>query len=1000
MPFNRFLSRLFPPTGVGATPQPLEITEPADFVESLKAGEPIGMAVSEVDASQNPALPDSEQEHIKALATDETGKPLVLPRGKPISMAELRKSYERAPSFASRLPWVEYLPESGCILLEDGLSVGVVAEIVPVSTEGRRPEALEQVRNQIESALQDSLPELDDYPWVVQFYVSDDTNPRDDIERIKAYIAHINPALPDTAYTQQWLNSMSHHLHAISKPGGLFLDEVVTQTEWRGRTRRTRLVLYRWMPSTTSKDKSGKRKSRIGESRRLQDPEVAVNHVFKRLSGTLESAGLHLKRYNGADFHNWLMPWFNPKPRSNPDDPRLFWDRFRYPNPPSPTYDLAEGMLASSPKGDVEKGFWYFDGMPHCVVPVEELRSPPEIGHLTGELPRNDLGASFALFDQLPEGTMACLTLVATPQEPLETHIGKLRKSAVGDSVLAEAVRRDCDQAKEMLSRKHKLYQSSLVFFVQGDNDTELSLRLLDLSTQLYNANLKPTDPEDEVALLNTYLRWLPMNFQPSLDRKRWYTQYNFVQHLANLLPLFGRARGTGHPGISFFNRGGETEDFDPLNLADRQANAHMLIFGPTGAGKSATLNGVLGQLMAVRRPRLFIIEKGNSFGLLGEYFERFGLSVHKVRLSPGTGVRLPPFAESERLLNRNSLQAKQLKDSDDASGPTQPISIDDLAETNILDEERNVLGEMEITARLMITGGDPKEEALFRRSDQRLVRDAIFIAAKVCAEQNRQCLTEDVRAAFQQIANDPSIPEHGRARAYQMGESMGLYVDGFDGEVFNTPGQPWPECDVTLIDLAHYAQDGYSAQLALAIISITNVITAMAERDQYSGRPIVQVIDEAHLLTTNPLLAPFLVSVGKMGRKLSHWLWLATQNLDDFPNESAKLLNMIEWWILLTMPPDEVTKVQRFKELNEDRRKLVLSATKQSGKYTEGVVLGGRLESLFRVVPPSLYLSLAGTEGEEKSARKRVQDELQCSELEAAIEIARRMDEKRGIKV
>lgn len=440
--------------------------------------------------------------------------------------------------------------------------------------------------------------------------------------------------------------------------------------------------------------------------------------------------------------------------------------------------------------------------------------------------------------------------------------------------------------------------------------------------------------------------------------------------------------------------------DFDNLNLDDRQANAHMLIFGPTGAGKSATLNAILGQLMAVRRPRLFIIEKGNSFGLLGEYLQRHGLTVNKVRLSPGSGVRLPPFAEAHRLLERKEQARKQRRDLEDiGSSDGQRAAIEETLEEDVK-EERNILGEMEITARLMITGGDPRDEAIFKRSDQRIIRDAIFRAAERAVTENRQCLTEDVCRGFREIANDPDMPAQARNRAYEMGESMALYVDGFDGEVFNRPGEPWPECDVTIIDLAHYADGGYHAQLALAIISITNVITAMAERDQYSGRPIVEVIDECHLLTTNPLLAPFLVAVGKMGRKLSHWLWLATQNLEDFPEVAAKLLNMIEWWVLLTMPPDEIDQVMRFKPLSEDQRKLVLSATKVARKYTEGVVLGGRIESLFRVVPPSLYLALAGTEGEEKAERKRIMDELNCSELDAAIEIARRLDEKRGISL
>ncbi len=58
--------------------------------------------------------------------------------------------------------------------------------------------------------------------------------------------------------------------------------------------------------------------------------------------------------------------------------------------------------------------------------------------------------------------------------------------------------------------------------------------------------------------------------------------------------------------------------------------NAHALIFGPTGSGKSASLVSLMAQLMAVYRPRLFVVEAGNSFGLLADFFKLMGLSVRK----------------------------------------------------------------------------------------------------------------------------------------------------------------------------------------------------------------------------------------------------------------------------------------------------------------------------------------------------------------------------------
>ena len=230
------------------------------------------------------------------------------------------------------------------------------------------------------------------------------------------------------------------------------------------------------------------------------------------------------------------------------------------------------------------------------------------------------------------------------------------------------------------------------------------------------------------------------------------------------------------------------------------------------------------------------------------------------------------------------------------------------------------------------------------------------------------------------------------------MGESLGVFMQGFLGELFDRPGENWPEADVTLIDLGTLAREGYEAALAVAYTSLVNTINNIAERDQFLDREIVFATDEAHMITTNPLLAPFVVKIVKMWRKLGAWLWLATQNLEDFPNTSKKMLNMIEWWLCLVMPPEEVEEIARFKKLTAEQKAMLLSATKTPRCYTEGVVLASRIEALFRAVPPSLYLALGMTEKEEKAARRAIMQAQGVSELAAAKQIAHQLDVARGI--
>ena len=70
----------------------------------------------------------------------------------------------------------------------------------------------------------------------------------------------------------------------------------------------------------------------------------------------------------------------------------------------------------------------------------------------------------------------------------------------------------------------------------------------------------------------------------------------------------------------------------------------------------------------------------------------------------------------------------------------------------------------------------------------------------------------------------------------------------------------------------------------------LINTVNNIAERDQFLGRPIINVTDEGHIITKNPLLAPYVVKITKMWRKLGAWFWLATQNIDDLPKAAEPM--------------------------------------------------------------------------------------------------------------
>ncbi|PUB91005.1 MAG: conjugative transfer ATPase, partial [gamma proteobacterium symbiont of Ctena orbiculata] len=729
----------------------------------------------------------------------------------PVTTNQVKQLYERLPSFTDFLPWMEYNPASRTFLLEDGISVGALFELIPAGTEARTPAFMTQLRDAIQTALTDAIPEEDDAPWILQVYVQDDPSLQGFEKEIAGYA---QPGARESAYTRHFQQTLSEHLARITRPGGLFEDTAVTGTQWRGQVRRVRATLYRRL----------KPNGRVPSAVEIEE---SLNDVATKWVASLASAGIRVRRGTGRDFYEWLLKWFNPRPEITGGDPDKLLEVAPYPGDEDLPFghDLAEQLTLTMPRSDNASATWWFDDLPHTLVTVQGLRRAPEVGHMTAERQAGD--HVFSLFDRFPEYTVMVLTLTAKPQDFTRNHIAQVKRAAVGDSAEAELTKEDAEAVEREMARGNKLYPLGIAFYVRGNDMKSLRANVNQLNALLLPNGLQPILHEADLLALDSYIRNLPMAYDATLEKSSRRSRLVFSSHTANLLPLYGRSKGTGHPGLVFFNRGAEPLVFDPLHRADRKKNAHMLILGPTGAGKSAMLVYLLQQMAAMYRPRIFIIEAGGSFSLLGQQFQTHGLAVNQVTLNPNTDVSLPPFADALRVLQKERQQ--HLRDDADA-----------LEEDDELDEEgtgRDVLGEMEIAARIMITGGDEREDARMTRADRLLIRNAIFLAAKTVKAAGRdQVLTQDVVAALQSIGHDESLPDHRRNRAIEMGDGMALFCSGLAGHFFNRPGTPWPEADITILEMGILAREGYEDQLTVAYISMMSHINDLVERHQHDA--------------------------------------------------------------------------------------------------------------------------------------------------------------------
>ncbi len=86
-------------------------------------------------------------------------------------------------------------------------------------------------------------------------------------------------------------------------------------------------------------------------------------------------------------------------------------------------------------------------------------------------------------------------------------------------------------------------------------------------------------------------------------------------------------------------------------------------------------------------------------------------------------------------------------------------------------------------------------------RADRSLIRQCILEAAQRCVSEKRTVLTRDVRDALRERGRDSTLPETRRTRLLEMSDAMDMFCQGIDGEMFDRPGTPWPEADITIVD-------------------------------------------------------------------------------------------------------------------------------------------------------------------------------------------------------
>jgi conjugative transfer ATPase len=903
-------------------------------------------------------------------------------------------SYYLPPTISQYFNWENYDNETGFFELNTGNSVAAIYELFPISTEGQPNEYLREIREGIEEIFRgDTFRQYYDHesPWIIQIFCSDDFGISGSIDNYKNYIKAY------TQFSKTYCKLLAQHLHYITKTGGIFEDPM-SGTRFRGRLRKTRMVIYRRLHS----------KSFLN---RRATPKSDLNSVCVKLEKAMHLAGIEFKKCNEEDFYNWMAKWLSPNPKGfkNTDE---YLSVTGFPKTKKPAgFDITQAVFASGPDSDTKNNVWNFDDLPHRFIPIVGFLRIPADGHLTAErkMSKSDSAEKikyYAPFDHLPEGAIFTMTIVIQNQEFRKKAIEKLKSRAKKSlDVDAQKAGIEGQTAEEMIAEKNFLFPVGMGVFIRGRNLDDL-LDKEESTVAVLAANGFKALPEDRDMLkIDRYIRFMPMNYNYTYDKKYMLqSRLVSVKQIASVLPVYGRTRGTGNPCWVSTNRLCELVFNDPL--ADKQNNAHGLILGTTGSGKSNMSALILMQFLSTYFPRMVIIDAGGSFRYVMEFIEKLGIKLRKIEITmQPPEFSLNPFTETKKMLAQvqqiENLQKDFTEYEHELEEKIKDTEKPDKKEPEPETENRDYLMEFVTAAMLMITGGEQKEIDALNRQDRYLVIEAIKEAGRTAiANGFNEMIPSDLAESLISMANnyelsgkhaDKTIASH----LIKMANGIKAFIHvPLNAMYFNKRGAPFPDSDVTWFEMGLFKDDRpeNEAPRALAFITMMNNTMSKAEKYKASGRPFIFYADECHIVTSKPITAASLVQCAKMSRKVFLWIWLATQNTDDFPASARKAVSMLEYKVILWCDKNERKKIAEFVELTEEQHAMFNSLRKVKQKYVEAVLLSNSGSYLLRNVPPREVLALAMTDGDENAWRFELQKEFNCDGVIASILMAQKL--------
>lgn len=884
--------------------------------------------------------------------------PLVGPM--PLTIRQYDKLFASTPAFVDYFPVIDFDDENHVFIFDDQLNVGMAWELTARDLDAKPEDTLEQFNQLLAKALTD-LPIDEEIPYTVQLFLQNAETDNLGTQMQNALPEH----LKKEAFSQAVIELMTEHSDMLTHEHGLYRDKRVgTGKGWRVSSQRIFMLIYRKAPESYWK------KHRKTPAQKLVDDTRSIIMALNGLK-------IQTQLMDDYDLIRWLAPIFS----AGAFDAKQFSRQRCHNARELASYDIGQRCFQVAPVyhdsgthsvDDFERGIFKFGDQYLRFLTTDGLQEIPENGCLT--IAQEEDAAS--AWEQFPPGSMMTWTIVPEAQQKADAALEELEmKTQNAQSEHVQFTKKQIQEAKrQRLENREFIFYTQIGVYLSANSVTELNDKTYMAMDVIKGTRvLSFIRPEHDLLSPDSFKSALPFVYDFEHDRKNSNrARMTYLSQLAAILPVYGVGKGSNNPCYVMYKRSGEPFMYNPYLKSDRVRVAHQVVFGPTGAGKSATMINLALMSIAVNNPRMFILDKGNSFGLLADYAESLGKKVRRYTFNANSKDTFPPFFETEKALEENNDKLT------DVSGPED-------------DEKRSYIAEMLNSLKIMVTGGNAKNVDAMEQADINFLQKSLIAALEsAVAKGAKHAIISDVHEQMMKLSTEELL-EPLQLRFRTMADALELWTQGLRGKLFNQIGEGFDEnADLTLIETGALANEGSEDMFAVAGLAAMTNITALGERCQYEKRHIEVFMDEGHYWMTLLILIKGIIQATKVWRKLGIWLTLATQDFSDFPIEAKKILTQAEFWLLLSMEEEEAQQISRFKDLTAEEHHLIRQAIIEKPNYSEATLISKRFGcGLNRFIPPSLVLALAQTDKDEKAERQELMQKHDCTELEAAFMVA-----------